>query len=117
MKKNQETLIDVFKKKGANISATCNAMNISRQTFYRWLKESPELMQEVEDSKEALIDNVETKLLSSINEGNIQAILFYLRTKGKSRGYVERSEITGADGQRLFNVQIIDSLDTGDLHE
>jgi hypothetical protein len=29
-------------------------------------------------------------------------IAFYLRTKGRSRGYAERTEITGAEGQGLF---------------
>lgn len=30
-------------------------------------------------------------------------IAFYLRTRGRHRGYTERTEITGADGQSLFS--------------
>jgi hypothetical protein len=31
-----------------------------------------------------------------------------LKTQGKSRGYIERQEITGADGKKLFEVKILD---------
>jgi hypothetical protein len=107
----QKDIIDVFRKKGCNISATCNALGISRQTYYNWLKNDEDLKIEIEDSKEAVLDNVESKLLAAINDGNITAIIFYLKTKGKHRGYVERNEITGADGEKLFEVKIIDTIE------
>jgi hypothetical protein len=34
--------------------------------------------------------------------------MFFLKTRGKKRGYVERTEITGGDGERLFSVEIVD---------
>jgi hypothetical protein len=112
MKKiKQKDIIEVFRKKGCNISATCNALGISRQTYYNWLKNDEDLKLEIEHSQEAVLDNVESKLLSAINDGNITAIIFYLKTKGKGRGYVERSELTGIDGQNLFEVKIIDTLE------
>jgi hypothetical protein len=42
---------------------------------------------------------------------NPAAIIFFLKTQGKSRGYVERQEVTGADGKKLFEVTIIDGAD------
>lgn len=94
-------LIEVFAKKAGNISATCSALGISRQTYYRWIKEIPELEEAVTNAQEALIDNVETKLLSLINDGNLQAVLFFLRTKGRERGYIERVEHTGNNGGKI----------------
>ncbi len=44
------------------------------------------------------LDLAETKLLTAIRDGNLTAVIFYLKTKGKARGYTERSEVTGVDG-------------------
>jgi hypothetical protein len=51
-------------------------------------------------------------LIKNIKEGNTAELLFYLKTQGKSRGYVERQETTGADGEPLINFtrQIIDDV-------
>ena len=40
-------------------------------------------------------------LLTEMKSGNIASIIFYLKTKGKKRGYVERQEITGKDGEAI----------------
>lgn len=41
------------------------------------------------DVDEGLIDLSESRLMQAINDGNLTAIIFYLKTKGKSRGYIE----------------------------
>ena len=45
-----------------------------------------------------MLDFAESKLFQKIKEGDSTAILFYLKTQGKARGYIERSEVTGANG-------------------
>jgi len=41
---------------------------------------------------ESIIDLAESKLIENINDNDNTAIIFYLKTKGKHRGYIERSE-------------------------
>ncbi len=45
------------------------------------------------DCEATLIDLAEGKLYSKINEGNMTAIIFYLKCKAKDRGYIERGQI------------------------
>jgi hypothetical protein len=44
------------------------------------------------------LDTAESALFNQIKEGNVTSIIFYLKTKGRRRGYVERQEISGPDG-------------------
>jgi hypothetical protein len=84
-----DKVANVYAKKAGNISATCTSLGIDRNTFTSWrlkYKKLDELLREIEES---LIDFSESKLLEQIQDGNLTAIIFHLKTKGKSRGYVE----------------------------
>ena len=43
---------------------------------------------------------------SNIRDGKTAEILFYLKTKGKGRGYIERQEISEI-GDKMFEVKIV----------
>ena len=40
-----------------------------------------------------LLDMVESALIQKIKDGNLTAIIFYLKTKGQGRGYIERQYV------------------------
>ncbi len=71
------------------ISYACDMTNISRQTYYRWCNEDAEFKKVCDDIKEDTVDSVESKLFQAIGDGNITAIIFYLKTHAKDRGYIE----------------------------
>lgn len=75
-----------------NVSEVCKQMNISRQTFYNYYNNDLEFKTQIDDIKNIALDFVESKLIGKIKDGDIVAILFYLKTQGKKRGYVERVE-------------------------
>jgi hypothetical protein len=107
--KSKEKFLENFKLSLANISISCEASGISRQTYYNWRKNDNQFRSDCEEIEERNLDLAEMKLLNAIREGKTAELLFYLKTKGKKRGYVERQEITGVDGQKLFEVRIIDT--------
>lgn len=84
----------IFEKKGANMTATATAIGIARRTLVRWREADPDLDEKMKDVEESLIDFSESKLVEAINDGNLTAIIFHLKTKGKSRGYIEGQEIS-----------------------
>ena len=87
-----EKIIQIYEKKGCNITATCGALGISRKTFYEWKEKKKKLAEGLEAAEEAIIDFAESKLVEHINNDDVQALIFFLRTKGKKRGYVEKTE-------------------------
>lgn len=87
-----EKIIQIYEKKGCNITATCTALGISRKTFYEWKEKKKKLAEGLEAAEEAIIDFAESKLVEHIDNDDVQALIFFLRTKGKKRGYVEKTE-------------------------
>lgn len=85
-----DKVAEVYSKKAGNVGATAKALNITRSTLISWRKAFPELAEKMRDVDEALLDFSESKLLQQIDAGNITAIIFHLKTKGRSRGYVEQ---------------------------
>jgi hypothetical protein len=55
-----------------------------------YLKRHKTLQSAVEEAIEFNLDLAETKLLKAIDNSTPWAIVFYLKTKGRQRGYVER---------------------------
>lgn len=89
-----DKLVKVYEKKAGNMTATATAIGVCRRTLVRWREADPELDAMMNDIDESLIDFSESKLMESIQEGNLTAIIFHLKTKGKGRGYIEGQEIT-----------------------
>lgn len=85
-------IASTFAKKGCNVSATCTALGIDRSTFYEWRKNDQKLDAMLNDESESIIDFTESKLIEKINDGDLTAIIFMLKTRGKNRGYIERIE-------------------------
>lgn len=87
-----DLIASTYRKKGCNVTATCAALGISRFTFYYKRNHIKKLQEELGDAEESLLDFAESKLMEHIQNGDVQTLIFYLRTKGKKRGYVEKTE-------------------------
>lgn len=96
----QKKFLTVFRDLGCNIAGTCKAMRIARMTYYNWLENS-EFASRVEDEVEGMIDYVEGKLMANIRSEKEASIFFFLKTRAKHRGYVERQE-TVHEGEMTF---------------
>lgn len=88
----QIKFLKVFDAVLGNISLACQQANVGRSTYYLWMRENPAFKINVENIKEGMIDFVESKLMQEIQKSNTTAIIFFLKTQGKDRGYVERTE-------------------------
>lgn len=75
-----------------NVTKACEAIGICRYTYYLWLDADPDFKKAAEAVGESLLDMAENALLAKIESGDTTATIFYLKTKGKKRGYIEKQE-------------------------
>ena len=109
--KKEKLLKALQETQGLIYHACKKAGNISRSTYYRYMREDEEFAKAVEDIKEAQIDYVEGQLIKNISDGKETSIIFYLKSKAKERGYAEKLDITSG-GKSLTELKI-EVIDTG----
>ena len=88
------------------VTIACKKLGLPRSTFYKWLKEDQKFAKEVRDIENIALDFAESQLHNQIEDGNTSATIFYLKTKGKKRGYIERSELDLNSGDEPIKINI-----------
>lgn len=113
-----------------NKTEIAKALKVTRKSLYEWIEKDVFLKEAIQQQEEANIDYAESKLFERIkgyehkedkifqHEGkpvivptikhyppDPTSIIFFLKTKGKGRGYIERQEI---DLNKDINVTIGD---------
>lgn len=86
-------------------------------TVKNYIRRSPRLQAIEEEITDQTLDLAETKLVQKINDGNMTAIIFYLKTKGRHRGWIERREIEGVEGGTPIQVYLPDNGRDPDLEK
>lgn len=104
--KVKKRFVEAIKKHHGLLTVACKAVGICYDTYRKWYRLDEEFHKNVNialhQSREKTTDLAEGKLFQAIDKGEMTGIIFYLKTKGKERGYIERQEITGKDGDGLF---------------
>lgn len=89
---NAEQVIQAIKGTGGIKVAIARRLGVSRWTVDNYIERWVTVKDAYLEECEAITDMAETNLIQEIKDRNFQAIKFYLQTKGKDRGYVERVE-------------------------
>jgi len=84
------------------IKPAAERLGCARFTIQQRIDRSPDYWRpRIAQFREGLIDAAENVLADSVLGGDVQSAIYLLKTVGKSRGYSERTEVTGADGGDL----------------
>jgi hypothetical protein len=97
----KKAMVQALEKALGIVTQACKVVGISRQTHYNWMEADAEYKAAVAELSVVALDFAESKLHKLIDQGNPAATIFYLKTKGKERGYVERQEIAVAEKKPL----------------
>ena len=107
-------MIQALTKSLGNVSTACKVVDIDRATHYNWLESDENYKNEVESISDYSLDFVESKLIENINDKKESSIFFYLKCKGKKRGWIEKSEVQNTNinyNQEMTDEQMNDVLD------
>lgn len=80
--KQKEVLVEELRKRPI-VQSACQKVGIGRASYYRWRKDDPAFAQAVDEALETGIglvnDAAETQLMAAIREGNMGAVIFWLK--------------------------------------
>lgn len=106
------------------ICATARKLRCSHSTVIDYIDKHPEIATRLDEIVEETLDIAEASLLQLMRDSKsptvqLNANIFYLRTKGKKRGYTMATEVMGKDGGPIEtnNKQMLDlsNLSTEEL--
>lgn len=95
------------------VSLAARKLGCAPNTIYNRAKDVKSVQQTIDDARIELIDHAELALRSAVLSKEPWAVALVLKTLGKGRGYVERQEVTGADGAPIAVVGL--GVDTDKL--
>jgi len=98
-------LLEALERSLGIVTPACKEVGISRNTFYLYYKEDEVFRASVDDINNITLDFAENQLLKKIKEGSERSILFYMKYRGKKRGYSDTLDIT-SDGKSLIILNI-----------
>ena len=105
-KYTQQNVLEAIKGSGSIVSTVARRLGCEWITAKRYIEKWEVTQRAMLDEEETILDMAESKLYEAIQNNDIQAAKWILSTKGKRRGFSERQEITGADGNDI-NINVV----------
>ena len=102
----KESILKALESSLGVVTVACKSADVPRSTYYKWLNEDEEFAKQVQDIENIALDFGESQLHKQIGDGNTSATIFFLKTKGKRRGYIERSELDLTSGDEPIKINV-----------
>ena len=110
---NKKLVIEALTKMNGQVYLAAKRLGCSHTAVYGYINKYPDIAELKEYFDEETTDIAVMKHREAILNAEPWAIQFQLKTKGKKRGYVERTELTGAEGKPIEGiVRIIEHGDS-----
>lgn len=100
---SKETILAAIKGSGGVMSTIAKKLKVDWHTAKSYVNSSEETKQAYQNEEEWILDIADAKLYENVKQGDLAAIKWLQATKGKKRGYVEKSELgfTNKEGNDL----------------
>ena len=105
-------MLSALEKSLGIVTNALKIAEVSRSQYYEWLRVDEEFKSKVKDVDNIALDFAESNLYKQIKENNHSSTQFYLKNKGRDRGYGDRLDITtGGDKINKIEIEIVKSKD------
>ena len=91
-KYTQAQMLTALEQSKGMVTVAARLLGCHVETVYAYIERHPALAEAKRQQREGMTDVAELALYKAIQSGEAWAVCFYLKTQGKSRGYVERVE-------------------------
>lgn len=105
----KKRIVEAMEKSLGVITTACKLAGVSRDTYYRYYEEDSEFKKQCDDIENIVIDFAESQLHKQIKEGNPTSTIFFLKTKGKKRGYFEK-QVNENINSGMLQIKVSDKL-------
>ena len=102
---SKETMLEALEKSLGIVTEACDKTGLSRTQHYKWYKEDEAYRNSVDSIDSKFIDFAESHLKKQIEKGSTQATTFFLRTRGRKRGYSEKQEVDITSGNEPITIE------------
>jgi excisionase family DNA binding protein len=89
-----EEVAEAVKRAKGFLTVAAQILGCHYRTILNYAQRYKIVREALDEARQQVLDVAEAKLLEQVQAGDLRAIMFYLRTFGKTRGYIERLEIT-----------------------
>ena len=113
-KLNKKAVIKALISHQGVVTPALLEVGVGRTQYYNWLKEDKSFKRKVDSMGEIALDFVEKALFRQIGDDIPSSTQFYLKTKGKRRGFQEKLDITSND-QHINQHQDLSKLTSAEI--
>lgn len=91
-KVSEEEIERALRECNGFVSNAARMLKVNRRTLFNYFQHSPRLKEVLEEERGVFLDIAELKLLELVRAGKERPLIFFLRTKGKHRGYTYKPD-------------------------
>lgn len=109
-----DRVAEAIKTSEGNLSEAARRLECSRKTVHSYVNRFATVRDAYHEANESFLDEAEGQLRKAVKKGQLPAIMFALKTKGRNRGYVERQELQHEGSLVILNWDEVNENGNGD---
>lgn len=106
---NKKKLVEAMERALGVVTTACKLAGLGRTIFYEYYKTDEEFKRACDDIENVALDFAESQLHKQIKGGNPASTIFFLKTKGKKRGYFEKT-LNENINKGMLEIKVSDKL-------